>query len=303
MKTKRLLLSLSCLLLFAVTSHAQPEGPQFDFTQEFVRLANKNKARSEWNGSLEGIIGQIVNSEIREAWNITDEQHQQIEEIARGQKIPLEYRESPEGRKIVEDMEIQMNILRMQNADRETRERKLLEFEEQIMRGVQDSRDRTLDSLLTAEQKRKIKEFEIVMMSSPIMNHSMAPHMFEALDLTDVQKQQVETIKKELEPEFALCLESRANGVYDLTREKALAMQFRIKMFDVLTDEQWLRIQDLVDNPPEYIKVFLKKVKANIEKNAGNTGWQPGVGSWQPGDAIPEAYRQERNARGNFPRP
>jgi len=80
-------------------------------------------------------------------------------------------------------------------------------------------------------------------------------------------------------------------------------MQFRIKMFDVLTDEQWLRIQDLVDHPPEYIKVFLKKVKANIEKNARDTGWQPGPGSWQPGDAIPEAYRQERNTRGNFPRP
>ncbi|MCL2004702.1 MAG: hypothetical protein FWG73_00930 [Planctomycetaceae bacterium] len=92
------------------------------------------------------------------------------------------------------------------------------------------------------------------------------------------------------------------NGVYDQIRERALAMQFKVKMFDVLTDEQWERMQDLVDHPPEYINVFLKKVQENREKNARDASWQPGVDSWRPGDAIPEGYRWERNTRGGFPR-
>jgi len=74
----------------------------------------------------------------------------------------------------------------------------------------------------------------------------------------------------------------------------------------VLTDEQWKRLQELIDHPSELAKIVLKKLKedrgeSEEGKNPGG-GWQPGPGSWRPGDAIPEAYRQERNTRGNFPR-
>jgi Ni/Co efflux regulator RcnB len=71
-------------------------------------------------------------------------------------------------------------------------------------------------------------------------------------------------------------------------------------MFDVLTDEQWDRMLDLIDNPPDYVKKILRKWKEASEKAAE---WAPGPNSWQPGDPIPEKYRQERQTKGNFPRP
>ena len=86
------------------------------------------------------------------------------------------------------------------------------------------------------------------------------------------------------------------------TQGKAFVMQFQVKMFDVLTDEQWARMLGLIDNPPEYVQVLLNKLKAlREEEERVSGGYIPGPGAWQPGSsAIPEQYRQERNSR--FPR-
>jgi len=176
--------------------------------------------------------------------------------------------------------------------------------------------------------------------------------MFEALDLSDEQRKQLDEIKKGMEAEFQkfadrdvdvrwrthekhleeyrkleasetdpqkrmrITLDNRqaveetvrkANP--DLVREmdevtksrKELSEQLKIKMFDVLTDEQWNRMLDLIDNPPEYVKKMLAE-RREREKSASSTGaWQPGPNSWKPGDPIPEGYRQQRS-EGRFPR-
>ena len=79
--------------------------------------------------------------------------------------------------------------------------------------------------------------------------------------------------------------------------------QFKVQLFDVLTDEQWIKFQNLVDNPPEYVKAWLKVYSSrNARQEEKREVWMPGPNSWQPGDPIPGAYRQERNTRGSFPR-
>ena len=177
----------------------------------------------------------------------------------------------------------------------------------------------------------------------------ISPKMFEALNITDAQKQQMEIIKKELEPEFENLLEAFVNNAeiiwnkendefvkqlkwgyngegLELARTvrtklmtedpeykrvknaiqstgQAFATQFREKLFDVLTDTQWIRLQELLDNPPEHAKAYIRQVKIRLGRNeeGKNQGWIPGPGAWQPGSsAIPEQYRQERNSR--FPR-
>jgi Spy/CpxP family protein refolding chaperone len=204
----------------------------------------------------------------------------------------------------------------------------------------------SIDNILTAEQKRRVKELQLASISEmPII----APDMFDALDLTDAQKQQMEGIKKELKPEFERNLENSANGMITMmnktwdefekqggdmsdrkamqekmavigkklaaedpefkriseemsTQGKLFSTQFKMKMFDVLTDEQWARLQELTDNPPEYIKAFREKMKAL--QGAGDTAgaWQPNADSWKPGEAIPEEYRQKRKLKA-FPKP
>jgi Ni/Co efflux regulator RcnB len=84
-----------------------------------------------------------------------------------------------------------------------------------------------------------------------------------------------------------------------LNFSKALANKLKIKMFDVLTDAQWDRMTDLIDNPPEYVKKLMRKKYGDDEPG----GWQPGPNSWRPGDPIPEQYRQEREERRTKHRP
>ena len=91
-------------------------------------------------------------------------------------------------------------------------------------------------------------------------------------------------------------------------------------MFDVLTDEQWVHLQELVDNPPEHVRVLVNRLRMlqasdfrlNVDENesvseaervsADSDIWMPGPDSWRPGMPLPESYRIQRNT-GNFPRP
>ena len=79
--------------------------------------------------------------------------------------------------------------------------------------------------------------------------------------------------------------------------QTALTLKLKYRIFDVLTDEQYERVIQLVDNPPEDVKKILRKEKEVNEKNGA---WQPGPNSWKPGDPIPEGYRQQRSKR-RFP--
>jgi Spy/CpxP family protein refolding chaperone len=200
-----------------------------------------------------------------------------------------------------------------------------------------------VDSILTAEQKQKIREFELANMA----NMTFFPvSAFEALDLTDDQRQQIEAIKKEFEPDFEKSLEDYVSGRHrelgkkyhafaermgytDITKyhhtihnklmaedpvykrlhneitahKERFGAKFKVKMYNVLTDEQWDRFQKLLDDPPEYIKAWRKKIKEAEEVAKKEGTWTPGPDSWKPGDPVPEEYRQQRNERrGRFPR-
>jgi len=166
---------------------------------------------------------------------------------------------------------------------------------------------------LTPEQVKKVQEFHIATMSE---TEYVFPSMFEALDLSDEQRKQFDEIQKEMRPEFEEHIDKMIDYWEKPLSEKGpvrasgkeLADKLKIRMFDVLTDEQWDRMIDLIDNPPDYVKKVIAQMrKWKEESDSKNNGkpeeWAPGPNSWQPGDPIPEAYRQERKTRGNFPRP
>ena len=99
-------------------------------------------------------------------------------------------------------------------------------------------------------------------------------------------------------------LQTESNEVME--SGKKLADSLKIKMFDVLTDEQWERLLKLTADPPEYVKKFLTQQR-KWKEEWNNTDSKPevvgpGPNSWKPGDPIPEGYRQQRQERGRFPR-
>ena len=206
-----------------------------------------------------------------------------------------------------------------------------------------------MDDVLTPEQRQTVNEATLANLAElPIVS----PEVFEVLNLTDAQREQMEWIKKELEPEFeevlekwvdgTLAMEKRRNEALDeeayrdldhtesekklaedpefkrisaemQTLSRTFSTRFRMRMFDVLTDAQWMRLQELIDNPPEHALVLRKKMRellnvgeevAKVSEAGSEAGteWVPGPGSWQPGDPIPIQYRIERNTRRPFPR-
>jgi len=348
MKTKLLTAAVMCLLLFASTGVAQQT-----FNDHFMKLLEKDGIKGiaplVWNGSLSGSLGFTDEPEFREAWDISDEQYQQIRAIryeeGGGLREVNEYRKGPENRQRMEEQSEMARSPRFQNADEKTKAELIFDLEKKRSADIDSIKENAINNLLTAEQKQKIREFELVNMPN---QRFISFHAFEALDLTDAQKQELEAIKKEFEPEFERQLEEFANledldnkmwimmkaenkkqggddkdfySRVDAIRAQLLAknpefkrmhekmvaerelfaVQARTKMFDVLTDEQWDRLQELMDNPPDYFKVWRKKIKEAKEAAKKEGTWMPGPGAWQPGSgAIPEGYRQERNSR--FPR-
>ena len=352
MKTKSLIFSLLCFFLFSFASHAQqPMGDgsptqmfRSPIGQQLMKDGLKSAVRSFWDGQGANMMamGMLNDPAMRTAWDVSDEQFQKIQEVQR--TAPSRMMENPEFQKIMEEMQTfrSPDDPFMLNLDEEARQ-KLQDAQGRIMRLTMKTMSESMDNALTPELKQKMNESQLALMGEiPIVS----PSTFEALHLTDDQKQKMEGIKKELEPDFEKHLENFADNqmfltgklfdelekqggfgnigdpavmqgvmrklmedpeykkVYDeiQTSGKAFATQFKTKMFDVLTDEQWKRLQDLTDNPPEYIKALLKRFREMSGESEGSRGWQPTADSWKPGDAIPDAYRQERNTPGRFPR-
>ena len=364
MQTKSLLLSLLCLFLLSATGYAQPnfaELRQSPMMQQSMKMGVKATLRSFWDGSGSGLmtIGLLNIPEFRQAVGVSDEQYQEIQSAQ--MNIGAALQAHPEYQEIMAEMQAIQDPMDplMHNADEETLNQ-FMNVQERVMPLVMEIQAETIDGLLTPEQREKTAEALLANMGEmPIIS----PDMFEILDLTDAQREQMEEIKKELEPAFEQLIEDFtessvlvANKMFDEfekqrileeldniggdrqkmeefgkksqeivqklaeddpefkrindgmhTKGKTFAVQFQTKMFDVLTDEQWKRLQELTDNPPEHAKVLLaqlKKQRGETDDAAASAGsWQPGPDSWRPGVAIPEQYRQERNTRGSFPRP
>ena len=364
MKTKLLLLAVACLLLFAETGYSQlmmssvsntPQGEMRinRIPQRAMEIGMRNVFRSHWDGrmSASATLGLLYNPDVRAACGISDEQFEHMQHVH--QNLWQTAMENPEFQTVMQEMgalqaahqEAIGNGTFLQSLDEETLDRYYELSTQQSELMVQFLSD-TLDNALTPEQQIKIGEIQLAMMGNTPL---VSPNVFEALNLTDAQRQEMERIKKELEPEFERILGDFTrnqiilqNKYYDeLERQGGLifansgemlersrsasnrlledpefrrineesafqgrefSTQFRIRMFDVLDDEQWTRLQDLIDNPPWLIGVRARMQREQAERNERNV-WQPGPGSWQPGDPIPEEYRQQRNLDRRFPRP
>jgi Ni/Co efflux regulator RcnB len=361
MKAKSLFIAVSSLLFLPLVGYAQPQMPsaaqmrQSPMIQQAMKSGTKTALRSFWDGRGSNLmlLGLIHDSEMRSTLGISDEKFQEI----MGAAAPSNILNNPEVQQLMEEMQgiADPSDPLMQNASEETIN-KFLDMQERIQSLTMSSLLDAIDNALPPEQKQKMQEAQLAIMGEmPIVS----PSIFEALHLTDEQKQAMEEIKKGLESEFEKHLETFADGTVVMankmfeeidkqgglenffggdpatvqermpaiqekmqaiqkkllenpeykkvhteleTAGKAFSTKFQTKMFDVLTDEQWKRLQELTDNPPEFAKMLLKKIKEQRGEAEKAEVWAPGPNSWKPGDPIPAQYRQERNTRSRFPR-
>ena len=91
------------------------------------------------------------------------------------------------------------------------------------------------------------------------------------------------------------------------TNERAsdFMRDFKFQMLDILTDEQLVRMQHIIDNPSPHVRDLRDRLQAaRAARDRDANEWQPGINSWRPGDPLPAEYleRRQRQSR-NFPRP
>ena len=379
MNQKLLFAIASCLLLFATTGYTQQqpvnhvEQQKSHVMQLHAEEMLKRSVRSYWNGHImERMSMYLYHPEYLVALGISDELRQQIWDAGSQARLQSMRRDGVDS---IQNVEFQKLVAEKRAIERESeamqRTPEFMEFvakeferagrphafigfsplappavREILARGMDVDRrmqvwlvHHAVNDVLPPEIRQKIKESLLANMSElPIVS----PSMFEALGLTDAQKEQMEAIRKELEPEFQKNFENLVSGqmtlfnkaLDELAKQKdeifedfasfagrmatvqkellaenaeykrideelrsqgqSFVAQYKVKLFDVLTEEQWTRLQGLTDSPPEHAKVLREQQREFSRRSAH---WQPSAESWIIDEAIPQEYRQRRNGR------
>lgn len=339
------LVFLTIVSVAPIVSAQGPPDLMRMYTSEVMREGMKNQMkssyRSMWNGkgTYMMLYGLSQNPDFQEALGVTKEQAEEFK------KLGTSFHSNPEVAKTMQEMQSlqKPNDPFLEQANEETKQAFLAaqdKFGQLMMNDIHQGMER----IFTTDQKRKMQEIEIATMElMPLMN----PEMFEALDLSEGQKSEMEKIKSELQKEFDQVSNDMVDGVYasfdyllkesqkaglkasgmkefeenmektakkleasginykSVTQEKMktaeeFVKKFKFQMYDVLTDEQMDRLARLINNPPDYMKKIVARLKKNREARAKATTWVPSPDSWRPGDPIPQEYIQHRQAR--FPK-
>ena len=319
MKTFQLTLTAMLLLGLTAVTVAQDE--------EIEKNIKKTYMMSAWNGdeySTRDFLNLFVHEGFREGLGISQEQVQKIHyahEVAHkpGDVIPFGVNVNDE---ILKRAKIAMEA--MNNAIKEilTPDQKkkvkafqisAMSFSEYISPGMFEVLDLSAEQMKQLDGIKKTIEPEYEKYVDKVVDVGWI--FFEKYqtelkklhsDVTDpIERRKMLTIDhvKAVEEKVKKSNPALVREMDDIRESgEKLADSLKIKMFDVLTDEQWNRMVNLIDNPPDYVKKILAE-RREREKSDSSTGvWQPGPNSWKPGDPIPEGYRQQRQEQGRFPR-
>ena len=311
-----LFLPLACLLLLSSITLAQTPDNDEAVAEAFMGQMEKAMMKGMFRSIFDSRINFTMfyswdESDINETLGITEEQMQQLVDRMENMDMEEIIFNDPDMRELKEQIEaFDDSTDWFRTADEESKQ-KMLDFYGRIGTAQMDIFSNILDEVLTPEQWQRLNESQLASMAElPFISH----RAFEAIDLTEEQKQELEQIRKELEPEFEAFLENVVDmatecddgtlimaamtpGFADMLQnaieeakegtseeylEKILKMQeqfdkiqanvktfstkLKTQMFDVLTDEQWVRLQELIDNPPEYAKKFRDMLKGQMDE-------------------------------------
>jgi len=353
------LCGLTAILLLGLTTStfAQNAKQQRAMQEQMQRQAIRHSMNSMWSGDGANfmLIGLLSHNDFREGLGISEEQYQKLQDTGGTVQGSVQNAQNDPNVRAIQAEMVKLMMTEMPGGPfaenvSEAAQKKLSDLQSRMATTTQEAIARNLASAinenLTPEQLRKFREFQISTMSEAPF---VTPSMFEALDLSDDQRQQLGDIKKGMEPEFKKWVDKTIDAKLrfsekllaeyimqvdgtttrlsldnipeveekirkahpELVRElneimesgRKLADKLKVEMFDVLTDEQWERMLNLIDNPPDYARKMIARMREKRENTNASTGaWRPGLDSWKPGDAIPEQYRKERNERRRFPK-
>ena len=275
---RRFTLILLIVGLSPITALAQ----EFDFMRMMRSDMNRQYHMSQsrlnywamWdgNGASTSMQPFVFNDDFRQGIGLTDEQHEQLGFMySRNGTMGHWYRSkaltNPELAALLEESD-RLNASRRDDpyGEKLTAEQKqtIIANHEKTRAIYQTETQKDIENLLTPEQMQAVREYELAMMGeSPILN----PSMFESLDLTDEQREQMETIKKTLEPVFGQIVE-------ELVKAEDELQQWRFDMFEeigIKFDENGRPVDEngrSLDNPEAMrgkMNLMERKFSENVE--------------------------------------
>ncbi len=145
-------------------------------------------------------------------------------------------------------------------------EEKIQEFiatSEEMTKIYYQETQKDIENLLSPEQMQTVRESELALISEiPILN----PSMFQSLDLTAEQKEQMEAIKKELEPEFEKIVEELVHAEDEFQQLKFDLFEQAGMIFDAngqLCDENGKPLR----NDPVTMRKKMQAVELELAKH------------------------------------
>ncbi len=208
-------------VLFAITAvspAAADDGPprKSELTRVMEKDVQKTVLRMEWRGVGTNLrfpdFLQAGGEEMKREFGMTDEQIEMLDNIGADM--------DPDAYPGIENDFARMQELHDVNRDLtvipDDLRKELATLHETVSTRVMMKFDSETGDLLTPEQKHKFGELQIALMSvTPFPN----PGMFEVLDLSEEQRQQLDAIKKELDPEFERVLDQVVERMFELSDE------------------------------------------------------------------------------------
>jgi hypothetical protein len=259
MRTTQLFFTLSCLLLLMSAGQSQSSDAQQ------LKGMYKNNLRFWWDGTTSVRMRAEVSwcdqallrdPEFRAALGISDEHYQEIlSSIHRGRITENpEYRKAEQEHKdLYEDVwgvEPGRNFA-MLSREHEERKRvagpeklnrlqelgaKLESMQREFAAGASQRRPVAADEdPLSPELRQKIQEAQLAAMGETA---TIVPSLFGVLNLTDAQREKMEQIKKELEPEFEKHLETYANNTALIKDRERAAFNALVQRNALLAEER-----------------------------------------------------------------
>ena len=232
MTTKHLFLTLSCLLLLVIMGQSDIVLAQESSQVQRDNDRHQNNLRSAWDGRGAMIHNEILlrDPEFRAALSITDEYYQGILKSTSNAMGSISH--DPEYQKLNQEaaelfrtlwgVEPGMNsaitsreLERMRNADPEVLRRaeevgqQLQLMQHEYLAALPQRHAAAWEDALPPELEQKMLEAQLAAMDE---SSTITPRVFEALNLTDAQREQMERIKNDLEPELKKHVELRLNN-------------------------------------------------------------------------------------------
>jgi len=223
--TKQLFLTLSCLLLLMMAGQSNVAQAQESSQVQQDSERHKNISRSLWDGRVTSISTEALlhDPAFRAALGVSDEYYQKIQASVRNAVGHIS--DDPEYREAMQDcldaVEALTGVRGLfgQIIPPDADEKVFNRFTEATQRvesmtwkfaaGTSHRHVAAFEEALTPELNQKIQEAWLAAMRETSM---FSPSLFEALNLTDAQRQQMEQIKKELEPELEKHLDIYSNN-------------------------------------------------------------------------------------------